>query len=428
MSFRSSGRAAIPFLSSLSPFSSLPPAAGESHHAAPESSAPPPFSSPNNLSPASLNLERVYEQNRQRVQRRDGAAAATASAGSTDATRQPDSAPTAPPKGKPRLVLMGQRASGKSSISSVVFHKLPPNETLFLESTSRLQKDAMASFMDFQVWEFPGQIDYFEGDNFNMDDIFGDGGALIWVIDSQDDYLEAVARLNNAILHVQRSYPNVNIEVFIHKVDGLSDDFKMEIHRDIMIRVQDELSDQGFENAPVQFHLTSIYDHSIFEAFSKVIQKLIPRLGQLEAMLTSLCRTCRFEKAYLFDVLSKIYIATDSTPAEMASYEVCSDFIDGIIDITEVYGSWARPEAYHQRLEAAQHQPLTDQIACPWAESCIVLADGSKPILLREVDKYLALVAVLKEGSYDKIPLINMNVDVVVKGLTEFFKVTKQKK
>lgn len=34
--------------------------------------------------------------------------------------------------------------SGKSSISSVVFQKLPPNETLFLESTPRIQKDQMA--------------------------------------------------------------------------------------------------------------------------------------------------------------------------------------------------------------------------------------------------------------------------------------------
>lgn len=33
--------------------------------------------------------------------------------------------------------------SGKSSISSVVFHKLPPSETLFLESTARIQREAM---------------------------------------------------------------------------------------------------------------------------------------------------------------------------------------------------------------------------------------------------------------------------------------------
>lgn len=37
-----------------------------------------------------------------------------------------------------------QPRSGKSSISSVVFHKVPPSETLFLESTVRIQKDSMA--------------------------------------------------------------------------------------------------------------------------------------------------------------------------------------------------------------------------------------------------------------------------------------------
>merc|ERR1712169_146628 len=114
-------------------------------------------------------------------------------------------------------------SSGKSSISSVVFHKLPPHETLFLESTARIQKDSMASFMDFQVWDFPGQIDILENPDFDMEAIFGQVGALIWVIDAQDDYLEAVARLNATILALQGNYPFINIEVFIHKVDGLSD-------------------------------------------------------------------------------------------------------------------------------------------------------------------------------------------------------------
>lgn len=356
-------------------------------------------------------------ENRQRVQKRDVGSA-----------RLPEDPVDATSKGKPRLLLMGQRRSGKSSISSVVFHKLPPNETLFLESTARIQKDSMASFMDFQVWDFPGQIDYFDSPNFDMDAIFGEIGALIWVIDAQDDYLEAVARLNTTILNLQRHYPNINIEVFIHKVDGLSDDYRLDIERDITIRIQDELSDQGFENAPVRFHLTSIYNHSIFEAFSKVIQALIPRLGQLEAMLTSLCRTCRFEKAYLFDILSKIYIATDNAPADMASYEICSDYIDVVVDVLEVYGTWKRPADYIERLEQDQQQKLEDQVACGWNESCIVLADDDKPIMLREVDNCLALVAIMKEGTYDKMPLVNMNVDVVVKGLTEFFDITKPRK
>jgi len=285
--------------------------------------------------------------------------------------------------------------------------------------------------MDFQVWDFPGQIDYFETPNLlDMDSIFGEIGALIWVIDAQDDYLEAVGRLNSTILNLQRSYPNINVEVFVHKVDGLSDEYKLDIQRDITIRIQDELSDQGYENAPVTFHLTSIYDFSIFEAFSKVIQKLIPRLGQLEALLTSLCRTCRFEKAYLFDISSKIYIATDSAPADMASYMVCAETIDVILDVIEVYSGWERSADYQASLEADRAgQPLQDQVACTTGtESGVVLADGNRPIVLREVDHYLGLVAIMKEDSFGKMPLVNLNVDVAVDGLREFFRITKTRR
>ncbi len=33
--------------------------------------------------------------------------------------------------------------SGKSSISNVVFHKLPPSETLYLETTTKIKKESM---------------------------------------------------------------------------------------------------------------------------------------------------------------------------------------------------------------------------------------------------------------------------------------------
>lgn len=44
------------------------------------------------------------------------------------------------------------------------------------------------------------------------------------------------------------------------------------------------------------------------------------------------------EKAFLFDVLSKIYIATDSSAVDMQSYELCCEMIDVVIDISDIYG------------------------------------------------------------------------------------------
>lgn len=70
--------------------------------------------------------------------------------------------------------------------SQVVFHKMSPNETLFLESTNKIYKDdiSSSSFINFQIWDFPGQMDFFDP-TFDSEMIFKGTGALIFVIDAQ---------------------------------------------------------------------------------------------------------------------------------------------------------------------------------------------------------------------------------------------------
>lgn len=59
-------------------------------------SGPPRQGPVRHISPAQLNLERVHEQNRFNVQKADG-------------TKTSEPAPGTAAKGKPRLLLMGQR-------------------------------------------------------------------------------------------------------------------------------------------------------------------------------------------------------------------------------------------------------------------------------------------------------------------------------
>jgi len=97
--------------------------------------------------------------------------------------------------------------------------------------------------------------------------------------------MDALMKLNQTVTRAYKVNPNIRFEVFIHKVDGLSDDHKIEAQRDIHQRANDELMEEGFDSVNLSFYLTSIYDHSIFEAFSKVVQKLIPQLPTLENLL-----------------------------------------------------------------------------------------------------------------------------------------------
>uniref|UniRef100_T1KBE9 Ras-related GTP-binding protein n=1 Tax=Tetranychus urticae TaxID=32264 RepID=T1KBE9_TETUR len=266
---------------------------------------------------------------------------------------------------KPKVLIMGLRRSGKSSIQKVVFHKMSPNETLFLENTNKIVKDDISnsSFVSFSIWDFPGQIDFFDP-SFETENIFGGCGALVFVIDAQDDY-----------------------------VDGLSDDLKIDIQRDIQQRANDELLDDGFKNIHLSYYLTSIYDHSIFEAFSKVVQKLIPQLGTLENLLNIFISNSGVDKAFLFDVVSKIYIATDGSPVDMQSYELCCDMIDVVIDISCIYG-------IKDDGEGATFDSNS---------SAIIKLNNKTVLYLQEVNKFLALVCLISENNFEKQGLIQYN-------------------
>ncbi|KAF6032933.1 hypothetical protein EB796_000078 [Bugula neritina] len=314
---------------------------------------------------------------------------------------------------KPRILLMGLKRSGKSSIQKVVFTKMSPNETLFLDSTPKIVKEDISnnSFIQFQIWDFPGQIDFFDH-TFDSDTIFGGCGALIFVIDAQDDYTDALIRLRQTTTRAYKVNPHIKFEVFIHKVDGLSDDDKMDKQRDIHQRANDDLQEAGLD-ITFSFYLTSIYDHSIFEAFSKVVQKLIPQLPTLEHLLNILIQNSCIEKAFLFDVVSKIYIATDCMPVDMQSYELCCDMIDVVIDISCIYG------ALEDEATAFDNK----------SSSTIKLNNGTV-LYLREVNKCLALVCILREENFDKQGLIDYNFHCFRTAIQEVFELkenTKQK-
>ncbi|RHZ88007.1 hypothetical protein Glove_26g10 [Diversispora epigaea] len=337
---------------------------------------------------------------------------------------------------RPRLLIMGLRRSGKSSIQKVVFHKMPANETLFLESTNKVVKENITSFIDFQVWDFPGQIDYFDP-SYDSNVIFGEYGALIFVIDAQDDYSEALIRLHQTVTRAYNVNNDLIFEVFIHKVDALSDEYKIDTQREIQQRTTDELADFGLENVPISFYLTSIYDHSIFEAFSKVIQKLIPQLPTLENLLNILCANSGIEKAFLFDVNSKIYIATDSSPVDMQSYEICSDMIDVIIDISEIYGrtnNSYREEVYNEDHSQANTNGTTNNTNGNYgaitetandAESLIKLSN-EMILCLRGVNRFLALVCLLRSDNFEMHGLIDYNFQCFKQAISDVFELKRR--
>lgn len=319
--------------------------------------------------------------------------------------------------GERRILFCGPRRSGKSSVERVVFHKMSPHETLFLEPTHNvdIQYIANNNFVKFQTWDMSGDMNLqsdvmYMGRAISADTMFKNCNTLVYVIDAQEEeYEDSLPKLVETIALAHSFNPKIHFEVFLHKVDGdfMSEEAKAERQQGIQHYVSTELSETNGD-VMVSYYLTSIYDHSALEAFSKVVQKLVPQLPTLNNLLDILIASCGIDKSYLVDVVTKLYIATDSNPVDVHTYELCSDLVDVVVDVSYIYGTSVTD---------------TGNISVPYDDqsTAAIRLNNGMVLYLREVSHYLALVCVLREDCFAKRSLLDFNILQFKKSLATLF-------
>ena len=140
---------------------------------------------------------------------------------------------------------------------------------------------------------------------------------------------------------------DLHLSVFFHKSD-ISLTTEQQNGRDWEIltetayqkTIQNYINEQISEvdmHLSISFCRTSIYDNSIFDGISKCIQRILPRRSNVQNLLNSLSQSCNMDKVYLFDTFTKLCIAMDSSPNETGLYELCSDSIDVVFELVNIY-------------------------------------------------------------------------------------------
>lgn len=317
----------------------------------------------------------------------------------------------------PKIVLLGPRRSGKTSLCKVVYESYQPNDTLFLAPTMRIQKLHLTTFQKLQLWDVPGSaLMSFSGGprvagqapgRADLSIPWADVCAVVFVIDAQDDYFEALTKLNQVIVTVFESNKSIQFHIFINKVDGLSEDYKYDTQRDIEQRVMEGLIDSSHElhdngepvdldqQVNIKFYLTSIFDSSVFVAFSRIQQQLLQGLNEpsvptppvrmvslteaLETACNLLCSTCHFEKAYLFDIPSRTFVACDTSPFDLALFDVMFQYIRFLRQFTDLY----------QKANQLQN-PAADESdhARTWSTSVVQLTSDTT-VAFWQLDRYV---------------------------------------
>lgn len=114
------------------------------------------------------------------------------------------------------------------------------------------------------------------------------------------------------------------------------------------------------------------------------------------------------------DVANKIYIATDSNPVDVRTYELCSDLVDVVLDVSNIYGTSAAAAAHAARELAAGVSP-TRFIPKPVFDEKSLAAirlNSGMVLYLREVGRCLALICVVHEDHFAKRSMLDYNIDV----------------
>ncbi|KAG2140020.1 Gtr1/RagA G protein conserved region-domain-containing protein [Suillus cothurnatus] len=212
----------------------------------------------------------------------------------------------------------------KKILFLVLFDDPPVKQTFYLEPTMRVAKHFIecalvhcfrSTVILLEIWDCPGNV--------TVDTLgtsLADFSTTVFVIDIRDLYQHPVPKLVEFIVAACQIHPDINFEVFVHKAERLQEDDKIENFRQIRERVMNRLVDESpeFEQFPLNFHLTSIYDHSLREAFS---------------------RNTASPKAFLFDTSSKIHVATDTSPVDQATHNLCCDYLSMLNSFGPLYRS-----------------------------------------------------------------------------------------
>lgn len=333
----------------------------------------------------------------------------------------------------PKVLLMGLRTSGKSSIRKVVFEKVPPQETTFLPTTTKVETEDIDkdTFVKFQVCDFPGQMDPFDPakrGSLDPHQIFDNCGAIVYVMDCEHHLEEAQRRLLDTIIASFEAKSEAHIEVFIHKVDVVEADRKNDLFRKVKRFIDDGITSRlGKKETSIEkrlnYNLTTIYDHSVFLAFSLVVQNLIKKqMPYIRELITMLKNRSRLQYAFLLDRTSKIYLARDSD-VQPEKYELLSDAVELLEDLSAVYSTKATQA---RKIKNSQNYDLVGQDevlgTLPNSDTVIHLAD-ERILYVKQLGSSLVLASELFERDFANRAMIDYNIAVFGKAIAEVFEV-----
>ncbi|KGU35432.1 small GTP-binding protein domain [Candida albicans P78042] len=213
-----------------------------------------------------------------------------------------------------KLLLMGRSGSGKSSMRSIIFSNYSALDTRRLGATIDVELSHLRFLgnMTLNLWDCGGQTVFMDNYFTNQKDhIFKMVQVLIHVFDVESKSINKdIEIFIKSLTNLQQYSPGAKVFVLLHKMDLVQIDKRQELFEIMMEKLQ-KISN------PYHFKLigfpTSIWDESLYKAWSQIVCSLIPNINLFNNNLIEFNSILDAEEIILFEKTTFLVISSTAS-------------------------------------------------------------------------------------------------------------------
>ena len=195
---------------------------------------------------------------------------------------------------------MGKSGSGKTSMRSIIFANYIARDTRRLGATIDVEHSHVRFLgnLVLNLWDCGGQEAFME--NYfasQRDNIFRNVEVLIYVFDVESRELEKDMHYYQSCLEaILQNSPEAKIFCLIHKMDLVQED-----QREMVFSQRQEDLANLSKPLSCSCFATSIWDETLYKAWSTIVYQLIPNVQQIETNLTHFAGIIDADEVLLFE-------------------------------------------------------------------------------------------------------------------------------
>ncbi|PPQ68142.1 hypothetical protein CVT25_014068 [Psilocybe cyanescens] len=217
------------------------------------------------------------------------------------------------------VLLMGASGSGKTSMRSLIFSNNPASLTERLGATIDVEQNHVRFLGDLilNLWDLGGQDSFMDSYlTTQRTTIFQQVGVMIYVFDVETREMgKDLEYFRDCMAGLKQYSPDAAVFLLVHKMDLVREP------RQLTFQKKKQELEEASGDTKVNVFGTSIYDESLYKAWSNIVHTLIPNATILSKHLTTFAGACNATEVILFERTTFLVIATSSSssPSSLTS-------------------------------------------------------------------------------------------------------------